>query len=282
MSGAKGCLLRIFQNQKKLGDIRDVGAHNLSTVDVICGGFPCQPFSSAGKRDGAEDDRYLWPEMLRVISELKPSWVVAENVDGLTVGEMEPVFEQVLSDLEDEGYEVQPFIIPACGVDAPHRRYRVWIVAHAEGERCGETGSNSKRPKEWATSTGAVGNAHSQGLEKREREPGTSRPIGVFTGSGGDVAYSKSQRCKNGNDRKNVWAPYRAKHTSSNYSRVIRRLETRKWKPEPGLGRVANGIPRRVDRLRGLGNAIVPQIAELIAHFIMEIEQQNQQLTEAA
>ena len=99
----------------------------LRTVDVISGGFPCQPFSIAGKHGGKEDDRYLWPEMLRVIRELRPTWVIGENVPGI----VHLALDTVLSDLENEGYSVQPFIIPACGVDAPHKRDRVCIVAHS-------------------------------------------------------------------------------------------------------------------------------------------------------
>lgn len=99
----------------------------LRTVDVISGGFPCQPFSCAGKQRGKEDDRYLWPEMLRVIREICPLYVIGENVPGI----VNLALDEVLSQLEDEGYEAQPFIIPACGVDAPHRRDRVFILAHA-------------------------------------------------------------------------------------------------------------------------------------------------------
>ena len=98
----------------------------LHTVDVISGGFPCQPFSVAGKRGGKDDDRYLWPEMLRVIRELKPTWVIGENVPGI----VNMAFDEVLASLEAEGYEVQCFLIPACGVDAPHRRERCAILAH--------------------------------------------------------------------------------------------------------------------------------------------------------
>jgi len=100
-------------------------------IDVLTGGFPCQPFSMAGKRKGTEDERHLWPEMLRVIREIKPTWVVGENVFGLTNWDGGLVFEQVQADLEAEGYEVQPYVLPACAVNAPHRRDRVWFVAHA-------------------------------------------------------------------------------------------------------------------------------------------------------
>ena len=98
----------------------------LRTVDIISGGFPCQPFSVAGKQRGKEDDRYLWPEMLRVIRELQPSWVVGENVTGI----INLALDTVCADLEAEGFEVQCFVIPACGVDAPHKRNRVCIVAN--------------------------------------------------------------------------------------------------------------------------------------------------------
>ena len=102
----------------------------LETVTILSGGFPCQPFSVAGKRKGTGDDRYLWPEMLGAIREIRPRWVVGENVLGIVDWSEGLVFEQVCSDMENEGYEVQPFVLPACGVNAPHRRYRVFIVAH--------------------------------------------------------------------------------------------------------------------------------------------------------
>jgi len=101
------------------------------TVDIISGGFPCQPYSAAGKRLGKEDDRHLWPEMLRVIREVKPQWVVGENVRGLLNWNGGMVFHEVCADLENIGYEVQSFIIPASGVNAPHQRERLWIIAHS-------------------------------------------------------------------------------------------------------------------------------------------------------
>jgi len=100
-----------------------------NTIDILTGGFPCQPFSLAGKRKGTDDERYLWGEMLRAIQEIKPTFVIAENVFGITNIDGGLVFQQVCLDLENEGYEVQPFIIPACAKNAPHRRDRCWFVA---------------------------------------------------------------------------------------------------------------------------------------------------------
>ena len=104
-------------------------------MDVISGGFPCQPYSTAGKRLGKEDERHLWPEMLRAIREVSPRWVVGENVRGLVNWNDGLVFDEVQADLEAEGYEVQPFLLPACAVNAPHRRDRIWFVAHADSAR---------------------------------------------------------------------------------------------------------------------------------------------------
>jgi DNA (cytosine-5)-methyltransferase 1 len=105
------------------------------TIDILTGGFPCQPFSAAGKRKGTDDNRFLWPQMLRAIREAKPTWIVAENVPGLLTIESGVVFERVCTDLENEGYEVQAFIIPACATNAPHRRDRIWIVAYSNNTR---------------------------------------------------------------------------------------------------------------------------------------------------
>jgi len=255
-----------FPHIERFGDIKNVGAENLKAVDVICGGFPCQPFSQAGKRGGAEDDRYLWPEMLRVIQAVQPSWVVAENVYGLTVGEMEATFDEVLSNLEESGYDTQAFIIPACGVDAPHIRQRVWIVAHAESERFGETGSDSSgRSKRFASSGSTPKNvAHTdfQSLEVGQCKPSEQAPQRVITGQGSNVANTK---CSTGKQRREV---RRMGWQCQSFSRD--RIRT--WAPEPGVGRVASGVSRRVDRIRGLGNAVVPQIPEMIANLILEVE----------
>lgn len=129
-----------FPNVERYGDIKQFdGTKYAGGIDVLTGGFPCQPFSIAGKRKGKEDDRFLWPEMLRVIGEVKPRWIVGENVTGI-IG---MALDQVLSSLEDKGYNTETYIIPACALNAPHRRDRVWIVAHSVNG-----GYNSRRNKE--------------------------------------------------------------------------------------------------------------------------------------
>ena len=135
------------------------------TIDLISGGFPCQPFSLAGKRKGTEDERYLWHEMLRAIQEIKPTFVIAENVYGIVNIDGGMVFEQVCLDLENEGYEVQPFIVPACAKDAPHRRDRVWFVAYRNASNTSDT--RPQRSQE-------EGNLRPSG-EKRDEL--TSRPL---------------------------------------------------------------------------------------------------------
>jgi DNA (cytosine-5)-methyltransferase 1 len=120
---------------------------NPNEPTIIVGGFPCQPFSIAGQRKGTEDNRNLWPEMFRIIKEIKPDWVVGENVHGIVNWSDGMVFDQVQSDLENIGYEVQAYVLPSCAVNAPHRRDRVWIVAHTgiPGLERGEKKGNIKR-----------------------------------------------------------------------------------------------------------------------------------------
>lgn len=120
-----------FPNAKRYGDIKQFdGKPYRGTIDVLTGGFPCQPYSLAGKRNGTEDDRHLWPEMLRVIGEIQPRFIVGENVYGLFNWSGGLVFEQVQTDLESKGYEVTSVILPACGAGAWHRRDRIWFIAN--------------------------------------------------------------------------------------------------------------------------------------------------------
>lgn len=143
----------------------------LRTVDVISGGFPCQPFSRSGKRKGKDDDRYLWPEMFRVIRELRPSWVLGENVPGI----VDLALDEVLSDLENIGYSAQAFNIPACGVDAPHKRERIAIVAYSVNgcgavRRDGQLQDSAEDGGERADNRGRT--AATLTRERRENEPG--------------------------------------------------------------------------------------------------------------
>jgi len=150
-----------FPNAKQYGDIKELDATAYAgRIDILTGGFPCQPYSLAGKRKGKEDERHLWPEMLRVIRECSPRWVVGENVRGLVSWSGGLVLEEVYSDLETLGYSVQSFVLPACAVNAPHRRDRVWIVARGNApdtdnerlqrskERRGFGGSKPNRDKQ--------------------------------------------------------------------------------------------------------------------------------------
>ena len=123
-----------YPNIPKYGNINEIDATKFAGyVDVVAGGFPCQPFSNAGLQQGKEDPRFLWPQMNRVIQECRPYWVIAENVLGLISNANGLVFEQVCTDLEREGYKVQPFVIPAAGKDSFQERKRVWIVACLDG-----------------------------------------------------------------------------------------------------------------------------------------------------
>ena len=211
-------------------DITTYDGKTCGTVDLITGGFPCQPFSVAGKQKSKEDDRYLWPEMLRVISEVKPAWVIGENVAGI----VKLALDDVLADLDSLGYTCQPFIIPAAGVGARHRRDRIWIVANSKGTGIDRINRNNPRQT------------------KKNR----------------NWLYEFDGLCKNVPDTNNfdVQRKQSESNDSKNWEKPRKRqvgLCGRKrewWAVEPGIRRVANGIPNRIHRLKCLGNAIVPQV----------------------
>lgn len=139
----KKILKHYWPNAKSYNDITktDFTIHR-GSIDILTGGFPCQPYSTAGKRRGKQDDRHLWPEMLRAIREIQPTWVVGENVRGLVNWSDGLVFNEVQSDLENEGYEVFPFLLPACAVNAPHKRERIWFVAYSNSNTTGSSGKS--------------------------------------------------------------------------------------------------------------------------------------------
>ncbi len=162
-------------------DIKELDGHEYrGTVELVCGGFPCQPFSVAGKQGGAEDDRALWPEMLRVIREVQPTWVIGENVSGIIKMEL----DSVLSDLEAEGYATQTFVLPACAVDAKHRRDRVWIIAYANSE--GEPDGSQHEQRLVADSDNRHWSRKNKGVLGKQSGEASDR----FTGSSEDVADS--------------------------------------------------------------------------------------------
>jgi len=216
------------------------------TPFILTGGFPCQPFSCAGKRKGKEDDRYLWPEMLRVISEARPTWVIGENVGGfVNMG-----LDECISDLEAEGYEVQPFIIPACAKNAPHRRDRVWICAHSVNSTDRTIGRQV---------------SEEDGIQGINREK-----VGSGMSSGTDSHAPDTTI----NGLHNIRTEGRVQERPFNSidSRSIGWNEP--WlEAATRLCRVDARVSGRVDRLKSLGNAIVPQIAYEIMKAIKEIEE---------
>ncbi len=235
-------------------DVRSLTADILErdgiAVDVITGGFPCQDLSVAGKLVGLDGERSgLWSEIVRLIRELRPRYVIVENVANLLSGPPEKRggwFGRVLGDLAECGYDAEWENIPAAAVGAPHRRERVWLVAHAEKHRW----------KQGAKDTGGGEKRIGEGEERRSWHGGET------------VAHADSKRGRSGNaERKN--ASYVGKPPRYSWHDAKRMGD---WRAEPNVGRVANGVPSRVDRLAGLGNAIVPQIATLIGRAILEAE----------
>lgn len=251
-------------------DIHDFDGTRWMGATLLTGGFPCQPFSEAGKRKGKSDDRHLWPEMLRVIHEAKPTWVLGENV----VGIVSLALDQVLADLEDEGYEVGTFLVPASAKNAPHKRLRVWIIAHRTGERHG--GSNGKKCTiqgrsmvQGKSERGEVGHqtqgcddppAHTSGGNPRQSETGNRRE-GLSGRGGEDAPYPRHEGLQ-GSQRTRSLQPREAEP----YEPTAECCGSAPWEENwvevaTRLCGVDDGVPHRVDRLKSLGNAIVPQIA---------------------
>ena len=249
-------------------DIRNLDGHTYrGSVELVAGGFPCQPFSVAGKRRGASDDRALWPEMRRVICEVQPAWVVGENVPGII--EME--LDSVLSDLAGEGYSCQTFVIPACAVDAPHRRDRVWVVAHTDGK-----GESDVALDEREMAKELVADAYPRqrvGADEKVRAGGNAT-----NACGENVADASGLRLQGGEDKRSdgaFWAQPNDKQPAGFGGGTVWLCAPSRaavWEPEPGVGRMAHGIPHRVDRLRALGNAVVPQVVEEIGRLILACE----------
>ena len=240
-------LQKHWKGVKIYNDVREINKEQLESdgiqfPDVITGGFPCQPFSVAGKQKGTSDDRHLWPEMFRIIKEFTPRWIIGENVKGLTNIEKGMVFESVCTDLEGEGYEVRAFNIPAAGVGAPHRRERIWIVASLEDSR--------RSLRSWSKFGEKDENEIRKRYADQHQRPGSTSESNVADASTGRRASQEGEIQTRGNGTEHQgW-----------------------WSTEPNVGRVANGVSGRVYRLRALGNSIVPQIATEIGYAIIKAE----------
>lgn len=211
-------------------DVRNVGSYELPPVSIISGGFPCQPFSHAGKRKGQDDNRYLWPQMLRIIRELKPNYVIGENVPGIIT----LALDDVLASLESAGYHSETFVLPACGIGAWHKRDRVWIISYRK--------DRFQQQAWWKTLESQVeilSNASGTGHQKQ----------GAF----GQSLYS-------------------AKAPSWETAQLSDGCLPNIWESEPNVDRVAHGVSKRMDRIKALGNAIVPQLALILFQSILQLE----------
>jgi len=254
-----------FPNAEQYGDIKEFDATTYSgRLDIISGGFPCQPFSVAGKRKGSEDERHLWPEMLRVVGECQPRWVVGENVRGLVSWSDGLVFETCYSDLEAIGYSVQSFIIPACATGAPHRRDRVWIVAHREDVRPPQT-----------TNTGRKRAEHQPNDRHEVRDSFNTN------GRGGNAPDTDFELSECGNDNRKDG---RSKQTE----RIESFGKPRGWEEFPTVPPICggdDGLPKELDgitfskwrreSIKAYGNAIVPQVAHRIFESIKDYEKRK-------
>lgn len=269
-------------------------------IDVLTGGFPCQPYSVAGNRLGKEDDRHLWPEMLRAIQEIAPTYVVGENVYGLVNWNGGMVFEEVQADLEAAGYEVQPILLPAAGVNAPHRRDRVWFVAYSNGSKSrNDKRANGRKAKEvwWENkgnvsselcSNGDASNSDNPRTDKRMRDNGNreaenegrkGQPQSKFGKVGDNAANSKSKSSRGEHKQQQKQGEFR-RFNSRNELIGFENFPTK----SPICGR-NDGFSDRLDgitfpkwrseSIKAYGNAIVPQVAYEIFKVINQMHHET-------
>jgi DNA (cytosine-5)-methyltransferase 1 len=291
--------IKIYEDVRKINK-EQFDTDGIEYPDIITGGFPCQPFSVAGKQKGTGDDRHLWPEMFRIIKTFKPKFVIGENVKGLINIQDGVVFETVCTDLESEGYEVQAFNIPAAGVGAPHRRERIWILAtlgnselngssttkitrsiietsnnNKEGENAtrefeGTSKSRNSQDVENSRCTLQQGTVFQEENENEIRKGNADQSQRSSSSSEYDVANSSSEQSHsndNGQEQREISQQEQIELGGGSSGT----LWPSNWEFEPNVGRVANGVPGRVHRLKGLGNSIVPKIAEEIGKAIIGV-----------
>jgi DNA (cytosine-5)-methyltransferase 1 len=257
------------------GNIKEIKWGDLVRPDIICGGYPCQPFSTAGKRNGTDDPRHLWPWVRQAISELRPKYAILENVRGhITLG-----LSEVLGELASIGYDAEWQIVSANSVGAPHRRDRVIIVAYPNGGRQQECESETEQTPgvsfaskrlftrdRWLNALMAdTDNARNRTPNSRANTNGTQK----IEGRNNEPQFRASRRSTNVANADS----YRAQIPVAGIFASIKKSERITWwETEPDVGRVAHGVPSRVDRLRGLGNAVVPQVAELIGRMVIDYD----------
>jgi DNA (cytosine-5)-methyltransferase 1 len=276
------------------------------SIDILTGGFPCQPYSSAGKRLGKEDSRHLWPEMLRTIREIQPTWVVGENVRGLTNLNGGLVFDEVQADLEAEGYEVTPFLLPACAVNAPHRRDRIWFVAYSSSASKG-----AKELRQIRRENGEINSEGSQTIYDALRPNGIegttsdSTSLGFCEHSSREEFFSETFRTQIGMDKQNaeysncIGQEWRHNKANSKitiwdfFSKSNARINKRNsWQNFPTQSPICDGDDGISDRLDSItfpkwrnesikagGNAIVPQVVYQIFKAIEQYNQLDKQLS---
>ena len=285
-------LKKNFNNIPIESEIRNVKGERYA-ADIITGGFPCQPFSIAGKRKGTDDDRYLWDETIRVVRECKPRWFIGENVEGIINIQDGMVLRQVQNDLEEEGFEVQCIVIPASGIGAWHQRKRVWILAYSEHNgshrsKGNETIESSNQSKEWLFIRDNQNATNSQRMGWKEGSKESKEPKG-------EAASNKSNNSIEGQsiresslsmDVPNTGTEGLQRHNNEQeLSKQKLGLITNKdderretwWEAQSELFGVPNGLSYELDkdranRIKSLGNSIVPQIARELGLSIMEAE----------
>ena len=272
-------------------EVRDVKGDRYA-ADIVCGGFPCQPFSVAGKRKGTDDDRYLWDETIRIVRECKPRWFIGENVEGIINISEGKVLQQIQKDLEAEGFEVQCVVIPASGIGAWHQRKRVWILAYSEHNgshrsKGNETIESSNEQKEWVSvgDDKDVSNSNSFGHRRWSSKGCTNERWSFLPGEQeGREMGSKTSGC-------DVDVPNTNSEGSQGYG-VSTNMETKQrqissknsieeqqtwWEAQSSLCRNVNGISYELDkdranRIKSLGNSIVPLIARELGLAIIKAE----------
>ncbi|QDP62971.1 MAG: putative cytosine-specific methyltransferase [Prokaryotic dsDNA virus sp.] len=267
---AQKVLKHHFPKSKLYNDIKTFDATDyFGRIDIITGGFPCQPFSTAGERKGTEDERYLWKEMLRIIREVAPKYVVGENVRGLLNWSGGMVFEQVCADLEAEGYEVAPYLLPACGKNAPHRRDRIWFIAYSNNSNDGRNPRKNEKEgsKKW--------------LQERNEVRKSTKPSKVFRTNSNTLRKRHKRHKFNG-------AFDEGNRTQESFEPTSELYKIPNWEIFPtqssicgrddGISKELDGITFskwRKESIKAYGNAIVPQVAYEIFKSINKLEEKN-------